>query len=150
RAAAASGPENVISPMCDKSNRPAAVRTALCSASSLWYRRGISQPAKGVSVAPSRSCTAVSGVRRGCEDCGSVIVDAPGAGPGLTAATRSLAAHESRGNLVARAARLAYRGPAGRALLPLTQCVRFGKEARGPAHRRGVRRPGALPEGESY
>src|SRR5712672_3447959 len=55
----------MISPMCDRSNSPAARRTARCSAVSLPYRSGISQPAKPVSVAPSRSCTARRGVGRG-------------------------------------------------------------------------------------
>ncbi len=41
--------------MWDRSNSPAASRTALCSADSLPYRSGMSQPAKSVSVAPRLS-----------------------------------------------------------------------------------------------
>src|ERR1700759_5701211 len=48
--------------MCDRPNRPAACRTAWCSAVSLAYRSGICQPANEVIVAPSRSCTSCSGV----------------------------------------------------------------------------------------
>ena len=46
----------------------AAFLTALCSAVSLPYRSGISQPAKSVMAAPRSLCTAASGVFRGAGD----------------------------------------------------------------------------------
>src|SRR5690348_6095754 len=51
--------------MWDRSNSPAALRTALCSEISPAYRSGISQPANGVMFAPRLSWTARSGVARG-------------------------------------------------------------------------------------
>ena len=51
--------------MYERSNMPAAVRTVRCSASSLPKRRGISQPANLVMVAPAARCTASRGERGG-------------------------------------------------------------------------------------
>src|SRR5690606_8887519 len=48
--------------MCERSNRPAVERTALCSASSEPYFSGMSQPPKSVKLAPSSSCCACSAV----------------------------------------------------------------------------------------
>src|SRR5690606_29940079 len=48
--------------MCERSNSPAASRTARCSARSLEYRTGMSQPAKSVNEAPSPLWTSCSGV----------------------------------------------------------------------------------------
>ena len=53
------------SPMCERSNSPAAARVARCSARiPAGYWIGISQPAKGTSFAPSATCSAWSAVRR--------------------------------------------------------------------------------------
>ena len=62
--APASGPVTRISPMWERSNRPAEVRTALCSASSEPYFRGMFQPPKSVNVAPAASWTGCSGELR--------------------------------------------------------------------------------------
>src|SRR5882724_13569234 len=49
--------------MCDRSNRPHAVRTAWCSARMpAGYCTGMSQPAKSTMRAPIRRCAAFSGV----------------------------------------------------------------------------------------
>src|ERR671910_2650633 len=50
--------------MCETSNMPAPVRTATCSWRIPSYWTGISQPAKGTSLAPARSWRSNSGVRR--------------------------------------------------------------------------------------
>src|ERR1700692_4865173 len=50
--------------MCDRSNKPHAERTAWCSARMpAGYCTGMSQPAKSTMRAPSRRCSALSGVR---------------------------------------------------------------------------------------
>src|SRR5215218_908919 len=60
----APGPRNSISPMCETSKRPTAVRTASCSAMSEEYCTGMSQPAKSTMRAPSLRWASLSGVRR--------------------------------------------------------------------------------------
>src|SRR5439155_17307334 len=61
--ASASGPRKNTRPMCDRSNRPHAVRTARCSARMpVGYWTGMSQPAKSTMRAPRRRCSAFSGV----------------------------------------------------------------------------------------
>src|SRR5699024_3715729 len=67
--AAASGPLTQISPICERSNMPTALRTAWCSSSSLPYFSGIFQGPKAVKDAPSFSCSACSG------DCRSSDID---------------------------------------------------------------------------
>src|SRR5713226_7489928 len=59
----ASGPATWISPMWERSKRPAAVRTAWCSSRMDEYCNGIAQPPKFVICAPSRWCSSRSGVR---------------------------------------------------------------------------------------
>ena len=54
-AGAVPGPVTAIAPMWERSNSPAAPRTAWCSAISPRYRNGISQPANSVIVAPRLS-----------------------------------------------------------------------------------------------
>ena len=49
--------------MCDRSNRPTALRTVRCSSMIEAYWTGISQPANGTIRAPSATCAACSGVR---------------------------------------------------------------------------------------
>ncbi len=51
----AASPETKNSAMWEMSNRPAAVRTAWCSARSEVYRTGMAQPPKSVKDAPSAS-----------------------------------------------------------------------------------------------
>src|SRR5260370_14344837 len=51
------------SPMCERSNRPTASRTARCSSRMLLYCNGITQPPKLVIWAPSWTCSSWSGVR---------------------------------------------------------------------------------------
>src|ERR1700730_16547939 len=59
----ASAPRAKTRPMCDRSNRPHPERTAWCSARMPdEYWTGMSQPAKSTMRAPSRRCSAVSGV----------------------------------------------------------------------------------------
>src|SRR6185312_16430321 len=62
RNVAASGPSTQTSPMWERSNSPAASRTAWCSASSEPYFSGMSQPPKSVKFAPSASCSPCRGV----------------------------------------------------------------------------------------
>src|SRR5688572_1645276 len=50
------------SPMCETSNSPAAVRTAMCSAVMPEYSTGMSQPPNGTMRAPRDICDAWSGV----------------------------------------------------------------------------------------
>ena len=64
RNASAPGPLVSTSPMCDTSNTPAFVRTATCSWRMPSYCTGISQPAKGTSLAPAASWRSNRGVRR--------------------------------------------------------------------------------------
>ncbi len=45
-----------------RSNRPAALRTAACSARSELYRTGICQPAKSVKAAPAATWMSCSGL----------------------------------------------------------------------------------------
>src|SRR5262252_2138521 len=92
--------------MWDRSNSPAALRTAWCSEISPAYLSGISQPANAVMVAPRPSWTARSGVDRGAAGSGELI-DSP---PCLVRA----------GTLAAPAwARLAYRARCPRPALLL-------------------------------
>src|SRR5438067_247981 len=62
-AARAPTPSKKNSPMCERSKRPAAFRTARCSATMPPYWIGISQPANGTIFAPSATCRSYSGVR---------------------------------------------------------------------------------------
>ena len=59
--------------MCDRSNRPAAVRTARCSSRIPEYWIGISQPANSTTLAPSASWRSSSGLGVGAIGSGSVI-----------------------------------------------------------------------------
>ena len=54
----ASGPSTSTSPMCETSNIPACVRTAECSSRIPSYVTGMSQPANGITLAPSSRCSA--------------------------------------------------------------------------------------------
>src|SRR6185436_7765622 len=63
RKAAALGPLTQISPMCEMSKMPAALRTARCSSMMLEYWTGISQPPNSMSLPPRRWWAAKSGVR---------------------------------------------------------------------------------------
>ncbi len=74
--ASASGPLVWISPMCETSKIPQALRTARCSWRTPSYCTGISQPAKSTSFAPAWTWRSNSGVRRRSEAAGEVI--APG------------------------------------------------------------------------
>src|SRR6266545_4236729 len=56
-------PRTNTSPMCEMSNRPAAVRTAWCSSMMRVYCTGISQPPNSMSLPPNFWCAANSGVR---------------------------------------------------------------------------------------
>src|SRR3954465_9065233 len=59
----ACGPVTNTSPICDTSNRPHDVRTAVCSATMPGlYWTGIIKPANGISFAPACSCSPNSGV----------------------------------------------------------------------------------------
>src|SRR5258706_10557174 len=60
----APGPATSNSRMCETSNRPAARRTARCSAMRPEYSTGMSQPPKGTILAPLSRWTAWSGVLR--------------------------------------------------------------------------------------
>ncbi len=51
--ASAPGPRVSIWPMCDTSNMPTSVRTAMCSGRTPSYCTGISQPAKSTILAPA-------------------------------------------------------------------------------------------------
>ncbi len=64
-ASSAPWPSNSISPMCETSKSPAAVRTASCSAITEVYCTGMSQPAKSTIRAPSLRWASLSGVCRG-------------------------------------------------------------------------------------
>jgi hypothetical protein len=64
RKAMAPSPSTSNCPMWETSKRPAAVRTALCSAMSPAYSTGMSHPPKGTIFAPLSRCTAWSGVLR--------------------------------------------------------------------------------------
>src|SRR4051794_17543578 len=61
--AAAPGPRTVAVPRWDTSNRPTAVRTAVCSASTPppAYSIGIDQPLKSASLAPAATCRSCNG-----------------------------------------------------------------------------------------
>src|SRR3954464_2643729 len=65
--AAAPGPRTVPVPRCETSNRPTAVRTAVCSASTPLpaYSIGIDQPLKSASFAPAATCRSCRGEVRG-------------------------------------------------------------------------------------
>ncbi len=63
RKAWASSPATCSCPMCETSNRPAAVRTARTSSITPAYCTGISQPAKGTRRPPDSAWRAYSGVR---------------------------------------------------------------------------------------
>src|SRR6185369_9595684 len=56
------GPVTSTLPRCVRSNSPTRSRTARCSASVPSYSIGISHPANGASLAPSRLCSSSSGV----------------------------------------------------------------------------------------
>src|SRR6202142_87917 len=58
------GPRNWISPMWLTSNKPTAVRTAMCSAVMPEYSTGISQPPKSTILAPSCRWTPFNAVLR--------------------------------------------------------------------------------------
>ena len=73
RAAPASGPSTTSSPMCDRSNSPAADRTARCSSRMPEYWIGISQPANSTILAPSASCRSRIGLGVAAIGSGSVI-----------------------------------------------------------------------------
>src|SRR5690606_1893495 len=66
RYATASGPVTRSFPRWETSNRPTALRTASCSASTppSAYSRGIDHPAKAANFAPSATCRSCSGERR--------------------------------------------------------------------------------------
>src|SRR4051794_31743287 len=61
--AAAPGPRTVAVPRWDTSNRPTAVRTAVCSANTPppAYSIGIDQPLKSASLAPAATCRSCNG-----------------------------------------------------------------------------------------
>ena len=61
-AASASLPAISISPMWLTSNRPARVRTAMCSSAMPEYSTGMSQPLKGTILAPELRWRLLSGV----------------------------------------------------------------------------------------
>src|SRR3954471_24941110 len=69
----ASAPAISISPMCDTSNRPARVRTAMCSSTMPLYSTGMSQPPNSTMRAPSARCRACSGVFLRVSEAGCVI-----------------------------------------------------------------------------
>src|ERR1700679_667802 len=50
--------------MCERSKKPARLRTASCSAKMPAYCTGISKPPNGTMRAPSARCTSKSAVRR--------------------------------------------------------------------------------------
>src|SRR5262245_920733 len=60
----ASGPPNDSRPMWLMSNKPAAVRTAVCSSMIDVYCTGIPQPAKSTMRAPCPACQSYNGVRK--------------------------------------------------------------------------------------
>ena len=111
-AAPASGPSTISSPMCERSNRPAAARTARCSSMIPAYWIGISQPAKSTILAPSASWRSRSGVGCGAAaDLGhasgaSWLGPAPGNGPPAAAvparatSARSVSKVRSAGRVV--------------------------------------------------
>ena len=71
------GPLVSISPMCETSKTPHASRTATCSSRIPPYCTGISQPAKGTSLAPASTWRSNSGVRLSvCEE--EAAATAPG------------------------------------------------------------------------
>ena len=72
----ASGPLVWISPMCETSKIPHALRTARCSCLTPSYCTGISQPAKSTIFAPAWTWRSNRGVRRRSDAAGEVI--APG------------------------------------------------------------------------
>src|ERR1039457_1371187 len=63
-AASDPGPRNWMSPMCDTSNRPTPVRTAMCSATRPEYSTGMSHPPKSTIFALCARCVAFSAVLR--------------------------------------------------------------------------------------
>src|SRR5215204_1060553 len=63
--------------MWERSNSPAAARTARCSSRMPAYWRGISHPANSTIFAPSDSCRSSSGVGVSAIGCASVIGAAP-------------------------------------------------------------------------
>src|SRR5699024_12004755 len=65
--------------MWDRSNSPARLRTAWCSARSPLNRSGICQPAKSVIVAPAARCSAYKGVL-------SSVMTSSSSGPATSAA----------------------------------------------------------------
>src|SRR3954464_969802 len=90
--AAAPGPRTVPVPRCETSNRPTAVRTAVCSASTPppAYSIGMDQPLKSASLAPAATCRSWRGEVRVTESHASRAPKLDAVPPTITTTDRPL------------------------------------------------------------